>query len=299
MLKRPLKSLCCAAMLACLGPVICFGQAGVPPAKSTSPSTSQTASPSAATTLSPVSPSPAEVRAAPPLWMPPVTDALDIPPHGPGIVLFDGKDLSGFDTFLQRDGLNNDPSHVFAVEHGVIHVSGTQMGYIITQQSYGNYYLRAEFKWGEGTFAPREGQARDSGILYNVEGPQKVWPRSIEFQIQEGATGDFWMTDGAALTGPGGERVTGPPGSALKIDRMMKGPWKNVTGFRDPENELERPHGEWNLLELVNDGVNVKQYVNGVLANVGTNPFPATGKILFQSEGAEVYFRNMELFPLK
>jgi hypothetical protein len=49
----------------------------------------------------------------------------------------------------------------------------------------------------------------------------------------------------------------------------------------------------------VNDGTMVKQYVNGVLANVGTNPFPASGKILFQSEGAEVYFRNIELYPLK
>jgi hypothetical protein len=225
--------------------------------------------------------------------------AKDIPAHGAAVVLFDGKDLNGFDTFLKQDGLNNDPSHVFTVEDGVVHVSGTQMGYIITQRSFENYYLRAEFKWGEGTFAPRAGQARDSGILYNIQGPQKVWPRSIEFQINEGATGDFWMTDGAALTGPDGVRVTGPAGAALKIDRIHKGPWNNVVGYRDPQNELERPHGEWNVLELVNDGKTIKQYVNGVLANVGTDPFPVSGKILFQSEGAEIYFRNMVLYPLK
>ncbi len=41
------------------------------------------------------------------------------------------------------------------------------------------------------------------------------------------------------------------------------------------------------------------QYVNGKLANEGTDAFPASGKILFQSEGAEVYFRNMKLYPLK
>ena len=106
----------------------------------------------------------------------------DIPAHGPAIVLFNGHDLSGFDTFLKSKGLNNDPDHVFKIENGVIHVSGTEMGYIITKQDFQNYYLKAEFKWGEGTFAPREGQARDSGILYNVQGDQKVWPRSIEFQ---------------------------------------------------------------------------------------------------------------------
>ena len=223
----------------------------------------------------------------------------DIPPHGAAIVLFNGHDLSGFDTFLKSKGLNDDPDHVFQVEQGVIHVSGTEMEYIITKQGYQNYYLKAEFKWGEGTFAPREGQARDSGILYNIQGEQKVWPRSVEFQINEGCTGDFWLTDGAALTGKDGKRVTGPPGNAVKIDRFNKGPWKNIVGYRDPANEIEKPHGQWNVVELVNQNGHVKQYVNGKLVNEGTDAFPSSGKILFQSEGAEVFFRNIKLYPLK
>lgn len=222
-----------------------------------------------------------------------------IPAHGPVVVLFDGTSLNHFDTFLKEDGLNHDPEHIFQVQNGLIHVSGKEMGYIITKQGFHNYYLRAEFKWGEGTYAPRAGQARDSGILYDIQGVQKVWPRSIEFQITEGGTGDFWLTDGAALTSKNGKRITGPPGGAVKIDRFGKGPWKNVTGYRDPVGEVEKPHGQWNLLELVTDGNDVKQYVNGKLVNEGTDPFPANGKILFQSEGAEVYFRNIELFPLK
>lgn len=222
-----------------------------------------------------------------------------IPKHGPGIKLFDGKDLNGFDIFLRKDGLNSDPQHVFTVEHGVVHVSGTEMGYIITKREYKNYYLRAEFKWGEGTFGERHGQARDSGILYNIQGENHVWPRSVEFQINEGCTGDFWMTDGAALTGKDGKRVTGPEKSAEKIDRFNKSPYKNVTGYRDPVNELEKPHGEWNTLELVNRDGHVWQYVNGKLANEGTDAFPSSGKILFQSEGAELFFRKMVLYPLK
>lgn len=225
--------------------------------------------------------------------------AKGIPKHGRAIVLFDGKDLNGFDTFITSSGLNSDPNHIFTVEHGMVHVSGHEMGYFITKNEYKNYYLRAEFKWGEGTFAPREGHARDSGILYNIQGPNKVWPRSVEFQINEGCTGDFWMTDGAALTGKDGVRVTGPEGKAMKIDRFNKGPWKDVVGYRDPQNELEKPHGEWNVVELVNRDGHVWQYVNGKLANEGTDAFPASGKILFQSEGAEIYFRNMKLYPLK
>jgi hypothetical protein len=223
----------------------------------------------------------------------------EIPVHGAAVVLFDGKDLKNFDTFLKSKGLNSDPDHVFQVENGVIHVSGKEFGYIITKKEYQNFYLRAEFKWGEGTYGSREGKARDSGILYNIQGEQKVWPRSIEFQIMEGGTGDFWLTDGAALTGKDGTRVTGPPGKAMKIDRFGKGPSENVVGFRDPVGEVEKPHGEWNVLELVTQGNTVKQYVNGKLVNEGTDPSPASGKILFQSEGAEVYFREMKLYPLK
>jgi beta-glucanase (GH16 family) len=212
-----------------------------------------------------------------------------IPPHKAAIVLFDGTNLDHFDTFLKTKGLNADPDHVFQVENGVLHVSGKEMGYVITKDSYHDYYLRAEFKWGEGTYGERAGKARDSGILYDIQGEQKVWPRSIEFQITEGGTGDFWMTDGAAVTGRDGQRVTGPPGSALKIDHFGKGPSENV----------EKPHGEWNVLELVTHGNDVKQYVNGKLANEGTDPSPAEGKILFQSEGAEVFFRDIKLYPLK
>jgi Domain of Unknown Function (DUF1080) len=231
-------------------------------------------------------------------------DKPPIPPHGPAEVLFDGHGLDAFDSFLKTKGLNSDPEHVFTVEHGVIHVSGKEMGYLITKQPFHDFYLRAEFKWGEGTYGERAGQARDSGILYNVEGEQKVWPRSIEFQITEGGTGDFWMTDGAALTGRDGKRVTGPPGSALMIPRFDKAPAQNVTGFRSPTGEVERPHGKWNVIELVTQGNagsarTVRQYVNGKLVNEGTDLFPKEGKILIQSEGAEVYFRNITLYPLQ
>ena len=226
-------------------------------------------------------------------------DKPPIPSHGPAEALFDGHDLNAFDSFLKTKGLNSDPEHVFTVEHGAIHISGTEMGYLITKQPFHDIYLRAEFKWGEGTYGERAGKARDSGILYDVQGEQKVWPRSIEFQITEGGTGDFWLTDGAALTGRDGKRVTGPPGSSVMIPRFDKAPAENVTGFRSPTGEVERPRGKWNVLELVTQGDTVRQYVNGKLVNEGTDPFPKDGKILFQSEGAEVYFRDIKLYPLQ
>jgi hypothetical protein len=215
------------------------------------------------------------------------------------VVLFDGRSLDAFDVFVRGKALNVDPDRVFRVENGVVHVSGTEHGYFITKQSFRDYRLHAEFRWGEGTFGGRAGKSRDSGILYHVQGPDKVWPRSLELQIQEGATGDFWMTDGGAVTGRDGRRVTGPAGGASPIPRFRKGPWRDVVGYRDPVNEVERPHGEWNDVELVVRGDTARHYVNGVLVNEGTAPFPREGKILFQSEGAEIFFRNIRLQPLE
>lgn len=217
---------------------------------------------------------------------------------GKSIALFNGKDFSGLYLFLKDHGKDNDPAHVFTIENGVIHASGEEFGYVATQTEYENYRLTCEFKWGEATHPPRQGKARDSGILYHFVGPDKVWPTSLEFQIIEGGTGDFWMTDGASVTRDG-KTVTGPPGSAEKIDRFNKGPWEDVAGYRDPAGEVEKPRGQWNSLELVVKGDTAKHYVNGKLVNEGTAAKPHRGKILFQSEGAEIYFRNIRLEPLK
>jgi hypothetical protein len=221
-----------------------------------------------------------------------------IPVSRAPVVLFDGTSLAAFDIFVRTKGLNSDPDGVFRVENGVVHVSGTEHGYFITKESFRNYRLHAEFKWGEGTFGERAGKARDSGILYHTQGPNKVWPRSLELQIQEGATGDFWMTDSAAVTGRDGVRVIGPRGSSRPIFRFGRGAWRDVAGYRDPNGDPERPHGEWNEVEVIARGDTVRHYVNGKLVNEGMHPFPSEGKIVFQSEGAELYFRNITLYPL-
>ena len=99
--------------------------------------------------------------------------AADRPPLGKAVKLFNCRDLSGFDTFLRDKGLNSDPERVFQVRDRMIVVSGVEYGYLITKAEYGNYYLRAEFKWGVPTHAPREGKARDSGILFHTVGPDR------------------------------------------------------------------------------------------------------------------------------
>ena len=69
--------------------------------------------------------------------------------------LFNGRNLDGWYTFLQKHGKNNDPDHVIAIEDGAIHLykdaaEGSQvvMGYISTDKEYGNYHLRLGYRLG-------------------------------------------------------------------------------------------------------------------------------------------------------
>ncbi|MEO8736058.1 MAG: DUF1080 domain-containing protein [Edaphobacter sp.] len=241
------------------------------------------------------------------LCFPGFAQTAGIPAHAKLVPLFNGRNLKGFDIILKNIGMNKDPNKVFQVEDGgVLHVSGNGFGGIITKKTYGDYYLRAEFKWGDKTYLDRVGKARDCGILYNISGPLltptlDMWPRSFEFQIVEGGTGDIWLIKGSSLKVKG-QTITSSDERGhqyVRSPRFGAGPWQNVTGFRDPVGEVENPHGEWNLLELVLDGNHVKYFVNGKLVNEGTDLNATSGKILFQTEGAETYYRNMQIAKLK
>jgi hypothetical protein len=237
------------------------------------------------------------------------------------IKLFNGKDLSGFHTWL-RDTKSEDPREVFRVTDGMLHITGDGLGYICTNEAYRDYRLTAEFKWGPRTWAPRKDKTKDSGILVHCVGPPGnaggTWMASIEYQIIQGGVGDFIIVggkyedgkavpmsltcevtkdrDGETVWKKGGERKTSKSG---RINWYGRDPdWKDVLGFRGRE-DVESPDGEWTKCEVVCDGGHIQNHVNGKLVNEGFDAFPSAGKILIQAEGAELFFRNIELHPLK
>ena len=208
--------------------------------------------------------------------------------------ILNAKDgLSPFYSYLEGQGTDNDPDKVFTMRDGVLRISGQHFGYLATKNRYANYRLVAEFKWGEETWAPRKLNARDSGILIHGNGRDQVWPKSIECQMIEGGTGDILVVSGAYLTVDG---VTKGPAIA-RFDRPGRNPWQDVTGFRGP-HEIEKPHGQWNRIEVISDAGKVGITVNGHRTLVGTNAIPSEGRIMLQSEGAEVFFRRVDLYPL-
>lgn len=229
--------------------------------------------------------------------------------------LFNGKNLSGFYTYIKGLGKNNDPEKVFTVRDGAIHVSGNGFGGLITEKEYENYHLIVEFKWGEKTWLTRKDKARDSGILLHCTGEEGVnnspWMESIECQMIEGGTGDIIIVSGknkprlsAEVEQRGKEYYYKkgasprefPPG---RVNWSSRDPdWKDVKGFRGKQ-DAERPVGEWNTLECICDGDKLTYLLNGQVVNAATNCTLKRGKLLFQTEGAELFFRKIDLKPLK
>src|ERR1051326_1206565 len=245
------------------------------------------------------------------------------------IRLFDGKSLDNFETW-QQDNHDKDPDKVFSVVDQVdgataIRISGQHWGGLITKSAYRDYKLVAEFRWGLLTWGQRKDRARDSGILLHCQGrpgsSQKdfngPWMLSVEFQMIDGGTGDIILVGGYDEKGElyrpafkakahkarNAKNVFDPTGqpntfSSSRINWWGRSEdWADKLGFRGP-SDVQHRDGEWNHLEAIVQGGNLTYYVNGQLVNQATEGTLTSGRLLFQSEGAEVYFRRIELQPL-
>ncbi len=195
------------------------------------------------------------------------------------IKLFNGKDLSGWKVFLDPTKTAK-PEEIFQVKDGIIHCAGTVNGYLITDKEYENYVLKVQWRWGEKVYT--RNQVRNSGVFVHVVGEDKIWPKSVEAQLMDGRAGDFWLVGGFKLT----------------VDEKRKDP-NQPRHFLRMKDNVENKRGEWNQYEITCKGDAIKLVVNDQLVNEGTGAELTKGKILLQSELAEIQFRNVELTPLK
>ncbi|MFP5392925.1 MAG: DUF1080 domain-containing protein [Gammaproteobacteria bacterium] len=236
--------------------------------------------------------------------------------------LFNGKDLSGWSSYVSWQpldnrngppasvrGVNNDPKKVFSVVDGMIRVSGEEWGGLSTAAEYERFHLKFEFKWGSKKWPPREHAPRDSGVLYFAVGPQGAqsghWMRSHEFQLQEGDCGDYHSLDGVTVDAHVGDAHQGD----WKFFRYAPElPLKNNIAARILKlGNPEKPSGQWNTMEIIADGATLIHIVNGkeVLRaynsrqTVDGKSVPLQrGKFEIQSEGAEAFYRNIVIKPL-
>jgi hypothetical protein len=200
----------------------------------------------------------------------------------PFTALFNGRNLEGWHTFLKDIGNNADPDTNFIIENNTLHVVGKDLGYAITEKGYSNFHFKIDFKWGERRWGSRTKEKRDAGVCYNIplNETDSIWPQSIECQIQEGDVGDFWLLGFSTI------KVNGIQNVPANHTRMIK------------QKDGEKPNGEWNTVEIISYNGKCVQIVNGIVVNVGEEASVKSGRILMQSEYAEVYYRNVMIRKL-
>ncbi|MEP6615416.1 MAG: DUF1080 domain-containing protein [Ginsengibacter sp.] len=239
--------------------------------------------------------------------------------------LFNGKDLKGWDTYIGPPmdsagkkiseipvGLNNDPNHVFTVVkdrgENMIRISGENWGGISTTLEYENFHLQLKFKWGALSWGQKKGKKKDSGVLYFAVGQHGadngVWMRSQEFQVQEGDCGDYWGVAGGVEDIPvskksDSEYVYNPAGQMITFSATGKN-GRRCIKREDSENKS----GDWNTLDLYCYGDTSVHVLNGKVMMVlyhsqqsdnGVLRPLKKGKLQIQSEGAEVYYKDIKI----
>ena len=215
---------------------------------------------------------------------------------------------------------NLDKLFTVAEEEGepVLHIDGPIYGCVISNESYRNYHLRLQVKFGQKRWEPRLEKAIDSGLLYHSVGEIGIdywfsWMCSFEFQVMqsgtsEGNSGDFWSIAGSKAD----IKISRPNPDVRTYYYDPEGEWltvgsQGVTNFCGTK-DFNSPDGDWTTLELVcYEGKSI-HIVNGnvvmALQNLrysseqGDVPL-VEGKLQLQSEAGEVFYKGIEIRPIE
>ncbi len=254
------------------------------------------------------------------------------PTEGPVISLFNGKNLAGFHTFLGPSkaggkplGRDHDPDKVFDVTpEGWLRISGKVFGALETEDDYENYHLRLEYKWGDLRWPPREKMERLSGVVVHCSAPGEspndthTWRPGFRARIMdEQGTGDLALfpvgTTKLSVAVEADVHEVGAKHRGVRYDYVPGAPLVTVTGHAlihrrgasltapTPAEaaSAETPtDAHWHTLECICAGERITIVWDGRKVLEASKLSQSRGKIHFVSEGAEIFFRDIQLRQL-
>ena len=199
--------------------------------------------------------------------------------------LFNGKTLEGWRIDVPHLDKNPDGKKPFIVRDGMLVSLGNPNGHLVTDAKHENFRLEVEYRFA--------GKPGNCGVLVHASTPRalyKMFPKSIEVQMNHQHAGDFWCIV---------EDITVPD---MVKRRGPKEKWGITEGkarrIRNLTDDSEKPVGEWNSMVIECVGDAIKVWLNGDLVNHGSKCTAKKGQIAIQAEGSEVEFRKLELTPI-
>ncbi len=197
--------------------------------------------------------------------------------------LFNKKNLQGWYAYEPETGKHDNAEDIFHVEQKMIRLYGPKAAYLMSEESFKDFELTVEFRWNTDSTFTRKNNKKNSGVMYWVPSDTQdmLWPKGIQFQIKEGATGDFVLLQNVTLNVNG---ETTEPGKSAVIKRTV---------------EAANPIGEWNTMVITAKNGSVKQELNGKVVNEGLESSVSEGRVLLQYEGYPIDFRKVVIKKLK
>ncbi|MCX6226085.1 MAG: DUF1080 domain-containing protein [Bacteroidia bacterium] len=199
--------------------------------------------------------------------------------------LFNGNNLAGWHADVPDKDKKPEARNSFIVRDGLLVSLGTPEGHLITDKVYQNYRLEVEYR-----FAEKPGNC---GVLVHASTPRalyKMFPKSIEVQMEHKNAGDFWCIV-EDITIPDMVKRRGPE----EKWGIIEGKNRRIENLTDGS---EKPAGEWNRMVIQCWQDQIKVWVNDDLLNDGFKCTARSGQIALQAEGSEVEFRKLWLTPL-
>jgi hypothetical protein len=164
---------------------------------------------------------------------------------------------------------------------GILLCKGKPLGYLYTDKKYANFVLTLQWR------TPPGGKPGNGGVLLRMTGKHKIWPKSLEAQLNASDEGDFWGLDGYRLSGPTDRLKTLDHPQFGKLTNLKKTKWPVKTP------------GEWNLYEIVAQGPRITLKINGEEVNQASKCDLVAGPICLTAEGDEIHFRDIRLLDTK
>jgi hypothetical protein len=216
--------------------------------------------------------------------------------------LIDAVDFAVWDRYLGQPtsiepalGIDNDPRGVYSIVtlegEPTIAISGEVWGSLISKREFCNFRLTAEFKWGTAVWPPLN--LKDSGIMFLSKGPLGAVNAGGDALSDPIGSGGF-------MVAPEYQIAAGDVGSLYNLGPVAF----DSESFGD---HVDEP-GVWNAIELSLEDGQATLSLNGnetvrasgfVLEWPGQTPSALRcGKLQLQSEGAEIFFRRVEIEPL-